>query len=593
MVPEEAAINTVKLSRHFATVADKKKYQKDPAAYEASDKRYKGHYSLLNPVSFGSKKYLPLATRSIAVKMPGRGELNWPVRGGKLMWRRVDDKAALQPADSQSASFEFTLHRHDPDDPGEYRKFLTLVKTYTVRKGDHSIEVSLRVVNHSDLPLEVTLDQCGPTGLSREGVRADNRQVAYGRLQPADQKVQIKLESSGELKDMTLGEPKDLGTSNEKEPLLWIGNVNKFFGCMMYLVPKEEGRLEAPSYHATFYRTAIEEKADSRTFLTSLKMTGLQIAPKKSFTVTFDLYAGSKSSDVLSGVPKYEKLNYVDTIDFGWCTISWLAFGMMWLLQKLSIVAFGNYGLAIILLVILVRLGMHPLTKKGQVSMMKMQKLGPQVQKLKAKYGNDKETLNREMMKFYKEQGATPLLGCLPMLIQMPIWIALWTSINTAVELRHAAFLPVWIVDLAAPDALVSWAPAVRIPIISWMLGSISSFNLLPLLLCVAMVIQSRFNPQMAQSAAGSDQARQQKKMMMWMMPAMMLLIFYNAPSGLTLYIMASTFFGVTEQYVIRKHIKAKEEAQAAVETRVQMPGKGPRSSRPKKPKGPTWVKKG
>ena len=119
----------------------------------------------------------------------------------------------------------------------------------------------------------------------------------------------------------------------------------------------------------------------------------------------------------------------------------------MWLLEHMG-KGVGNYGMAIILLVIVVRVLLHPLTKKGQVSMMKMQKLAPKMAALKEKYKDDKDALQRETMKFYKEQGATPILGCLPMLLQMPIWLALYTGLNADVALHRRAFCrsgsPTW-----------------------------------------------------------------------------------------------------------------------------------------------------
>jgi YidC/Oxa1 family membrane protein insertase len=182
------------------------------------------------------------------------------------------------------------------------------------------------------------------------------------------------------------------------------------------------------------------------------------------------------------------------------------------------------------------------------------------------------------MMKMYKEQGATPILGCLPMLLQMPIWIALWTGLNAAVELRHAGLLPFWITDLAAPDALFSFGTP--LPLIG------ATFNLLPILLTVAMFFQAKMNPATAGAAASPEQQTQQK-MMRYMMPGMMLMIFYNAPSGLSLYVMTSISAGVIEQILIRKHIAEKEAAEAARTTTVRVGGKGFRDNREKKPKSP------
>jgi YidC/Oxa1 family membrane protein insertase len=207
------------------------------------------------------------------------------------------------------------------------------------------------------------------------------------------------------------------------------------------------------------------------------------------------------------------------------------------------------------LLVLLVRTLLHPLTKKSQVSMMKMGKLGPKVEELKKKYASNPSEMNKRVMELYREQGANPMLGFLPMMVQMPIWISLYAAINASIDLRGAAFLPFWITDLSAPDMLFSF-PTITIPLLGW---HISSFNLLPILLAVGMVMQQKLMSS-SQTASASPQMAQQQKMMMIMMPIMMLIFLYTAPSGLNLYIMASTFGGVIEQKIIKKHIKEQED---------------------------------
>ena len=143
-----------------------------------------------------------------------------------------------------------------------------------------------------------------------------------------------------------------------------------------------------------------------------------------STTLSFDVFCGPKKRDLfvdpdaLGSEPLYQKLSYIHLLNTqstsccSFCAFEWLTLGMMWLLQKLSIVAFGNYGVAIMLLVLMVRVCLHPLTKRGQISMSKMSKFGPALQELQKKYADDKETLQKETMKFYKTHGATPLLGC-------------------------------------------------------------------------------------------------------------------------------------------------------------------------------------
>jgi len=604
-----ASIYTVKLAGYFATVDDKRLYEKDPAAYgEAQRKeprKYQGNYSVLNPVSFGDKVYLPLMTRKLIMTFLDTKERPESAEVGLRNWRM--EAPASQPADSQTIRFVCRLTRGTDWDGSQKNPVLKLVKAYTVRKNSYSIDVSLHVENLTARPIEVWVDQVGPTGVPQDDLYDDRRQAVYAKRKP-DGTIQPTRRAKTEAGSMALGQPDVVGSSETNEPVLWIGEVSKFFGSVLYLVPNENERkqnlLNASDLKARFYMAPVHETADSLTFLTGVEIPSITLAgrtgdPNAAYwrEVQFDLFAGPKKRDMFTGgswlLPRspyfqqrYKDLEYMGTIDLSgcWCAFESLALGVMWLLEVFAHwLTFGNSGLAIILLVVLVRLVLHPLTKKGQVSMNKMQKLSPKIAKLKEKHKDDKVTLQKETMKLYKEAGATPILGCLPMLLQMPIWIALWTGINAATELRHAAFIPFWLTDLAAPDALISWS--FYIPLVGY------SLNLLPILLTVAMYYQSKITPQM--TGATTPQQAQQQKMMKWMMPILMLFIFYKMPSGLTLYVMASTFAGLWEQRVIRKHIEQKEAAAAAVETCVGMPGKASRTSRPKKPKGPFWFKHG
>ena len=241
-----------------------------------------------------------------------------------------------------------------------------------------------------------------------------------------------------------------------------------------------------------------------------------------------------------------------------------MSFGIMWLMKVMCPFVFNNYGIVIIIFVLLIRLTLHPITKKSQVSMLKMQKItsDPEMAAIKKKYANNRQELQKATMQFYRDKNISPAAGMfsmVPMMLQMPIWIALYRAIYANIELRGAGFLPVWITDLSVPDALYTLSTPIVVPFVGW---SIDSFNLLPVLLGVAMFLQQKLMPH--QSGKNVDsQVAQQQKMMMIMMPFMMLIFLYTAPSGLNLYIMASTFGGVFEQTVIRKHIRKKEEEES------------------------------
>jgi YidC/Oxa1 family membrane protein insertase len=216
---------------------------------------------------------------------------------------------------------------------------------------------------------------------------------------------------------------------------------------------------------------------------------------------------------------------------------------------------------------------LHPVTRRTQVNMVKMQQamssLQPKLAEAKKLYANDKQRLQQETMRVYREAGvnpAGPMLSCLPMALQMPIWVALYTSLNNNIAMRHEGFVW-WIKDLTAPDQLYELSRSFTLPLIG---VEISALNLLPLLVGATMYIQQKLmaKPKTATPKAdSSDQAAQMQKQMQAMMPLMsvfMVVIFYNMPSGLNLYIMTSSILGALEQWHIRKRVEVEKERIAA-----------------------------
>jgi len=185
------------------------------------------------------------------------------------------------------------------------------------------------------------------------------------------------------------------------------------------------------------------------------------------------------------------------------------------LLNGIEAVVPGGYGMAIILLTIIVKLVFWPVTHKGTESMKRMQKLQPEIKKLRERYKSDPKKLQEKQMLLYREHKVNPLAGCLPMLIQIPVFIGLFTVLRSAVELRFTQFL--WIRDRSEPEGLLAG-------VLPFPAGGL---NILPLLMTATMVLQQRMTP-----SAGDPQ---QQKMMAFM-PVMMLFIFYNMPSALVLY---------------------------------------------------------
>jgi YidC/Oxa1 family membrane protein insertase len=202
----------------------------------------------------------------------------------------------------------------------------------------------------------------------------------------------------------------------------------------------------------------------------------------------------------------------------------------------------GNYGIAIILLTLTVRMMMFPLGRKQALMAKKMQDLQPYLKEIQDKYKDDKEELTRQTWALYKRHKANPIGGCLPALIQMPILVGLWQALNNSVPLRNAPFL--YIRNLAAPDMLF------RLPIEILFLGEY--FNLLPFLVVSLMLVQTKlFSP-----PATTPEAEMQQKMMKYMM-IFMAFMFYKVPSGLGIYFIMSSLWSIGERTILPKITKS------------------------------------
>ena len=226
-------------------------------------------------------------------------------------------------------------------------------------------------------------------------------------------------------------------------------------------------------------------------------------------------------------------LGMKDVMEFGmW---RWLCYPLVWVLNFFNNLI-PNYGVAIILLTILVRLLFWPLTHKSTVGMKKMQELQPKMKEIQAKFKDNPQRLQQETWALYREAKVNPMSSCLPMLIQIPVFIALFNVLRSAVELRYAPFL--WIGDLSEPEGLfASWFP-------------FGGLNILPILMAVSTGLQSAFTP--------STGDKSQQKMMMIFMPAMMLFMFYSFPSALSLYWFLSNLFSIVQMWIIRRQTAAK-----------------------------------
>lgn len=246
-------------------------------------------------------------------------------------------------------------------------------------------------------------------------------------------------------------------------------------------------------------------------------------APKESYT----LFVGPKELDILKSVGK----GIERSIDFGY--FGFISMPLLYVLHFFHRFT-ASYGLDIIILTVLIKILMAPLTHKSFVSMKQMQKLQPQMEKLKERFSNDKEKLNKEIMELYKRHGVNPLGGCLPMVLQFPVFIGLYNALSTPIELRHAPFL--WIKDLSRPD----WE-SLPFTFAGWHVG----VPILTVLMGASMFLQQWMTP-----SAGDPNQRK----LMLLMPLMFTFMFVSFPAGLTVYWLVNNLLSIAQQTWINRH---------------------------------------
>jgi YidC/Oxa1 family membrane protein insertase len=213
-----------------------------------------------------------------------------------------------------------------------------------------------------------------------------------------------------------------------------------------------------------------------------------------------------------------------------------------------------NWGVAIILLTLFVKIVFFPLTKKSSETTLKMQAMAPKIKEIQEKYKENPQKLNAEMAAMYKKEGASPLSGCLPMLLQLPIFLAMYNLFNNHFDLRGAMFIPGWIPDLSLPESVWNFAP-VQLPILGW-----SDIRLLPFIYVGSQLLYGKI------TQTPDQKGNTQMKMMLYVMPIMFFFILYNVPSGLLVYWIMSNVLTLVQQLIINKYL-AKRKAAIAVET--------------------------
>lgn len=535
-------------------------------------------YRMLEPVDDGRREQLSFATYRIWIK-----ELdNRSFTLADLPWEVTEDSPA-------KVVFSAAIRNSKTDDA-----LLELTKTYWLHDQKPIFNLDLRISNVSSGPLDIWVEQDGPIGIPAEHHQYDMRRLLTVQHSAEGPHLNKAKQHSDLQKATRAGEPLRL-TNPEQGPVLWTVLSNKYFGVYTRPLPVAGGDLQdyvADVHGLVAVPMATKNLGDLLARITTRIAT---LPPGGAADYPFEIYAGPKDAAYLRlANPEYanpQTLYYqvAQSADQRCCcTFAWLRDLMVWLLAAIHY-GVRNYGIAIIILVIVIRTLLHPLTVFQQKSMFRMQetmaRIQPKVQAIKEKFASDKQKQNQETMKLFGEEGVNPagsFVSFLPMLLQMPILIALWTSLNTDINLRHAPFDGWWIDDLSAPDAFWSFTPPISIPILSQIplvggvFRDINSINLLPILMGVSMWLQQKYMPKphmkakldaaKKQPAHGArsgmtpeDQLRQQQ-IMMYMMSILFPLMFYKMPSGLNLYWMSTNIFGIFESLIIRRQLDEEKK---------------------------------
>jgi YidC/Oxa1 family membrane protein insertase len=300
--------------------------------------------------------------------------------------------------------------------------------------------------------------------------------------------------------DKLVRQDEDERTLSGNSKLKWLGLEDKYF--LAALVPMTEAQFS--------WVTEVPGAGSSRATL----QFPVNLAPGGSVKVALNTFLGPKEYDTLLG----QKAGLEEAIEFGW--FDWMAKPFLVVLNFFD-KYLGNYGIAIIVLTVIIKILFYPLTKKSLQSMRDMQKMQPQMAALKEKYKNDKEKMNKELMELYKRHKINPVGGCLPMVLQIPVFIALYEVLYVAIELRHAPFY-LWITDLSAKDP----------------------YYITPILMGATMFLQQKMTPTSVDPA-------QQKIMML--MPIVFTFMFLSFPAGLVLYWLVNNVLSIGQQYFIYK----------------------------------------
>jgi len=425
---------------------------------------------------------------------------------------------------------------------------------YTLVPGSYMVRMEMVQQGMSHvIPLNITsvdLDWHQKISRHEEGKMFEERNSAiYYKFAGEDGDVKYTSESGDDEKEL-------------KDKLKWVSAKNQFFSTVLI----------ADSVMSTARLTSKStEKGmpDYEQYLKDVNIhTMIPYSSDKPMAASFYFYMGPNRYHMLSSYDKYspkEDLKLTHLIPLGWKLFRWINTGIIipvfdWLGKFMK-----NYGLIILVLTILIKIVLSPLTYKSYISQAKMRILAPDIAKINEQYPNQEDALKKQQktMELYRQAGASPIGGCLPMLLQMPILFAMFTFFPSCIELRGQSFL--WANDLSAPDKILSWTT--QIPLVSSFFGNHLS------LFCLLMTVTNIAYTYMTTKSQAQSQSMPGMKWMMYLMPIMFMVFFNNYASGLSYYYFVSLLITILQTYSCRLFV-TEDKVRATIAANAAKPKK-------------------
>jgi len=376
-----------------------------------------------------------------------------------------------------------------------------LVKTYTFRKNEYAIGLKHEVVNNSGAPIAPSVYM----QLLRDGNKPEGESSFYSTFTGPVVYTETEKFQKMEFEEIEKGKAKHVAKAEDG----WVALVQHYFVSAI---------LPPPNVPREIYT----KKVDNNLYSLGTILPMGTVAPGATAAMDAKLYSGPQETDRLEKLaPGLELVK-----DYGYLTI--LAKPIFWLMDQIHKVL-GNWGWTIIVLTVLIKLAFFPLSAASYRSMAKMKTVTPKMQSIRERYKNDPQKMNQALMELYRTEKINPLGGCLPIVVQIPVFIALYWVLLASVEMRNAPWLG-WIQDLASPDP----------------------WYILPVVMAVSMFIQTKLNP----TPPDPIQAK-----VMLFMPIIFSVMFFFFPAGLVLYWVVNNILSIAQQWVITKKIESGQPA--------------------------------